>query len=878
MESPIIVFQQLDKSKSDITKLRSAQSELLHIYFEECLDIPRIGLKLPTGSGKSLIAILILEAWRREKKKVALLCANIGLANDMKDRCDELNIPAVTIFRGSGLTDIQQARRQMSILQYQRSNVIGIFNYHSFLFGIESERYGFPIPDILVIDDASDFETVRNEYSSIVINRYKTEHRNCYDAILNKLSEYDSIYPHISDFLNNSSEHHIVEIVFFPHKKEIFNIINNYLPQLNEDNNFLYSYRRNKEYLNSYMVLISQYDIEIRPFIFNESFTPLESIKQIIFMSATLPSNNLLHKIFGIDKTEIFMLDENKLSKEAYNSIETMGKRLIFPVTQEASYKSIDIKSLNAIIELVKIHKKVLVMVNSLREARQISNTFENEGIPYFIYRGSDDGTHFAINVTFGALVCANRYFGLDFPGESCNIGVIVKLPLIWDSMDRFHLTILNDTEYGNERLGNRLTQALGRCNRLEDDESLYYILDSKIISKLIDPSYHKYFPRNIYTEMMAGFMLCEGELEKAISFGSSKFFGIKNDEVNDIINAQKEYWEPDSDKYYQHNYKDEIIAWKLFINGSYKQSGDIFNKLASDLESNIGKYQNLNIELISAFYYYLTSNSYYNSFIIHNNQECNKLYKNALKKSIEVGKNSSWFNRLSYIYNISTDLPEEEIAINEFQIKMKEVKEQISYDYDEYINSYQDKKKNWEKEFLELLYNMKEGKHNQMLVSLEIFFTLLGYRVIRGNNQIGEPDLIVLSVHTDPKYQLGIEVKTKVTSDVERVRSLGQIYVDITKISNDRKEYQTIPIIITQKDKFEDKIQIASYKKARLITAKIFGVLIEILFQKMQKWNELNPNQKGYYRDSLISPFELYKIFNPTGDSIMRIDELEAF
>lgn len=75
MINPIDFFDELDKTDSEIEELRDAQSELLDLFYSDCIGIPRVGLKLPTGAGKSLIAILLLEAYRRAGKRVAILCA-----------------------------------------------------------------------------------------------------------------------------------------------------------------------------------------------------------------------------------------------------------------------------------------------------------------------------------------------------------------------------------------------------------------------------------------------------------------------------------------------------------------------------------------------------------------------------------------------------------------------------------------------------------------------------------------------------------------------------------------------------------------------------------------------------------------------------------
>jgi superfamily II DNA or RNA helicase len=62
--------------------LRSAQEHLLEKYgaFETTEDL---GIELPTGAGKTLIALLIAEAKCRNDSKIAVLSANKILARQM---------------------------------------------------------------------------------------------------------------------------------------------------------------------------------------------------------------------------------------------------------------------------------------------------------------------------------------------------------------------------------------------------------------------------------------------------------------------------------------------------------------------------------------------------------------------------------------------------------------------------------------------------------------------------------------------------------------------------------------------------------------------------------------------------------------------------
>jgi len=327
LKNPIDLFDTLEKSHSDIKNLRKAQKEILEKYQKDLQSKRRIGIRLPTGSGKSLLAILILESWRREGKVVGILTANKGLAEDMKRRCDELGVPSATIFGSEGDSKYR-IERTYNLRRYKLKNIIGIFNYHSFLYGTEYKQEIFP-PDVLIIDDASDFETVRNDFFSIRVDRNK--HEKVYNDVLKILSAHSQLYPNAQDFAGKTARQADIELVLFTHAPLVWVALRNHLQELMNDADFYFAYNRNRDCDHSFLIFMSEDEIEFRPLLVPEDSLKMGSIGQIIFMSATLPEEELLHKIFGI-KDEIFQLDEDFLSKEAYDEIATMGKRLIFPL------------------------------------------------------------------------------------------------------------------------------------------------------------------------------------------------------------------------------------------------------------------------------------------------------------------------------------------------------------------------------------------------------------------------------------------------------------------------------------------------------------------------------------------------------------------
>src|SRR5687768_16251668 len=86
---------------TEYRELRPAQRAVLNQYAAEFTGIQDVAVELPTGAGKSLIALLIAEVWRRENKKVAILTANKTLARQMEKMASLLGVPAVRM-EGTG--------------------------------------------------------------------------------------------------------------------------------------------------------------------------------------------------------------------------------------------------------------------------------------------------------------------------------------------------------------------------------------------------------------------------------------------------------------------------------------------------------------------------------------------------------------------------------------------------------------------------------------------------------------------------------------------------------------------------------------------------------------------------------------------------------
>jgi hypothetical protein len=869
MENPIELFNSLDKSISSIKEIRKAQAEVLNKYFEELQTHHRISIKLPTGSGKSLIAILILEAWRKSGKVVAILTANKGLAEDFKRRCDELNIASATIFGAEGPAEYR-IERTRNLRRYKLAKIIGIFNYHSFLYGTEYKQEIFP-PDVLVIDDASDFETVRNDFFSIRISRNK--HQDIYSQILKVLLDNANLYPNAQDFDSQTARQSDVELVFFTQASQIWSVLRSNIQKLLEDKDFIFAYNRNRDYEHSFLVFVSEDEVEFRPLIVPESSLKMGAINQTIFMSATVPEEEMLHKIFGIDN-EIYKIDDEALSEEAFNEIATMGKRLIFPLygaeLQDGAGKMI-------IWDLFQDHKKVLVLANSTFEAQNIQKFLASREAPTLLYKSSEDAYRFAYDMKTGVLLCANRYFGLDFPGETCKVAVVVKLPAIWDSVDAFQFTILNNELYMEQRIGYRLTQSLGRCNRLLTDEALYYIFDSRILSRFTGvEQYLRYLPRNMYGELLTGYYLSEGGLiEPALEYGRKSFFGKQDPKYDEYLQEEKENWNPQKIGKLNSKYDMEIEAWAKALISAFGDSAQLFDFVGDYYKDNINS-KNQSYASLAAFNYYLSAMNYFNAHEQYKDVGDKKRCLDELKKAIETGGNRSWFNRLRAIFNSLVEDDADKMPVDFVRLDSRRMKEQIVLEYDDFLNRNTSKNRNWKDVFDQNTKLITQGTHGEMLVGLEQLFQLVGYKVARGDNQKGEPDLIVRSPSLVDKYQMSVEAKTREKGKETVSDDVTETMGDASVIGKRLSDHKTYAILITQKEEVVAKALEISKKELRIVRASILTTLIEEIKRRIETWERLSPSERTTFLDKVISPYELENLAKPSEEPLLSTDELK--
>jgi replicative superfamily II helicase len=164
IKDPETLFR--DLRDRTVEGLLAQQADMLRKYMEH-VDKRDIALELPTGSGKTLVGLLIAE-WRRRAKKErsVLLCPTKQLVHQVVEQAKEKY--------GINALDFSGSKRQFSEgdkTAFNNCESIGIATY-SALFNTNPF---FDDVHTIIFDDAHAAENYVSSFWSLEISRYKDE-------------------------------------------------------------------------------------------------------------------------------------------------------------------------------------------------------------------------------------------------------------------------------------------------------------------------------------------------------------------------------------------------------------------------------------------------------------------------------------------------------------------------------------------------------------------------------------------------------------------------------------------------------------------------------------------------------------------------------
>ncbi|WP_418908752.1 DEAD/DEAH box helicase [Glutamicibacter endophyticus] len=485
----------LPRTTEAVDSLWLHQGDVIRAYAENHHGTPDLAMELPTGTGKTLPGLLIAE-WVRRKAEGPVIYATPTkqLARQVARTAEREGVPVANL---TGSAKYWLPENEAAV---EGGEAIGLTTYSA----IFNSSPKLPTPRLLIFDDAHAGEQfVGNEYG-ISIRRYDNQ-----DAYLKVL---EALKPYLSGLLIQRLEgepdpgaHHQVRLILPAVDESALINLDAALARLPKPHSYKLAMIRSG--LSSSCIYLSYGAIQIRPVIpptfENRIFA---GTKQRIYLSATLGSGGELERAFG--RQEIIRMPLP--TKTPPRS----GRRLfVFPDLVK------DGNSIELTKQIIGLTNKALVLSQeTIANTEATATALAGEGIPVM---GRDDleqeGLESFSKAPTGLLGLANRYDGLDLPGNACRVVVLDGKPDAMGLQEKFLSERADANAALAERIRTRIVQGAGRCTRGPNDYAVVVVLGSDIM---------KYFSRP------ENRLALEPELQAEVEFGWENSKGIEAEEI----------------------------------------------------------------------------------------------------------------------------------------------------------------------------------------------------------------------------------------------------------------------------------------------------------------------------------------------------------
>jgi hypothetical protein len=488
-ESPDLLF--LDLPRKKVASLYDHQGQILRNYVNKAKDEKDVAIQLPTGSGKTLVGLLLAE-WRRKKfkERVVFLCPTRQLVNQVVDEANNKYGLSVQGFTGSAKLYSAEAKAA-----YQDGSKVAVTTYNS-LFNTNPF---FKDADIIIVDDAHAAENYLQKLWTFSLSRVNKEDNALYKAVCGVLK------PILSDqnFSRLSGQWSGVEDATWVDKiptRKLLTIIDDLRAtiqtNLTFENNQKFSWQMIQDHLHACQVYVSSNEILIKPLIPPTwSHSAFDNAKQRIYMSATLGLGGDLERLTGRSNIK-------RLPIPTGWDKQGIGRRFfIFPE------KSLDHEEIVELRRgLMKEAGRSIVITSNNDSAKEVITDISiHLDFPIFTAQNLEESKFEFINASEAVVVIANRYDGIDFPEDDCRLLFVDGLSQSTSLQERFFINKMGASLLFNDRIQTRALQAIGRCTRGLNDYSAVVITGDELSCYLTDLKRRKYFHPELQAELEFG-------------------------------------------------------------------------------------------------------------------------------------------------------------------------------------------------------------------------------------------------------------------------------------------------------------------------------------------------------------------------------------
>ena len=418
---PREIFMALPYKNKKFEYPRDVQSEVWKQWYEQRNNRDCI-LKMNTGSGKTVVALLILQSCLNENKGPAVyVVPDSYLVSQVIEQAAQLGIATTTDEKS---------------IDFLRGRAILVINVHTLVngkskFGMR-EYNNVEFKSVIIDDVHACIATVQSQFK-IYIDRKNDAYMDFVKLFIKELKSQSE--SKIMDILSEQNPYGNMLVPFWVWQDNISDIIKIINEARASDTNIDFSADLIIDSLKQCRGYISAEGIEIVP-----NCIPIHKIKSLeeaerrIYLSATLPDDSIFSTTLDVDLEKIGTI----ICPEKANDI---GERLIVvPKLIDSSIQDFEIRDY-----AVKMSKKINVVVLS----PSLKNASAWEDLGGFIIKSSNMqvGIKKIKSSLNGLYVLLNKYDGIDLPDEACRMLIIDGLPNIMNMNDRYEKSIANQSD-----------------------------------------------------------------------------------------------------------------------------------------------------------------------------------------------------------------------------------------------------------------------------------------------------------------------------------------------------------------------------------------------------------------------------------------------
>ena len=788
--------------------LRDAQAFVLDRY-NDLLGTSDVGVELPTGAGKTLIALLVAELWRRDNRKAAILSANKTLARQMVSEAVALGVPAV-LMEGAG-RDIPGVDKRA----YQRGQSIAVMNYWVYF----NQNPVIDPADLLVMDDAHLAEHCLHSLYSVEIDKHR--HSALFESLMTELGARYPEYGVITDALaQDTPSVSPAELLSFLDHVAVAGRIREIIdssPALQSDPDLRFRWKRLRHRLNEANIYVSLKSLWIRPYIYpliaNDHY---RNVQQRLYVSATIGDTGDLSRRLGTNPIE-------KIPVLAEYAQETYGRRLI--VMNRIDDADIPERLQRVILAALGVHPKSVWLCASQAEATRVREIVLNwlnangiVGHPSWILTSLGAEIDDFRRAAQGHLIVGGRFDGMDFNAGECRLVVMKTLPRAVNTQEEFISAYLRDSGFMRRRLNQRIVQALGRCNRAQDDYGIYVLADKRFATHFGRESNREGIPGNMIAEIDMAQDHAEIEQTGLVAgverFLRGDFAGFDEEyrQYREQVPVERAVAQPPDTS------ADEVRGWSaLFESQNYTVAADRFEGVWEAMRA-------ANVVEMGAFHGWNWAKALHLESLLGDTNAGERALQ-ALDAAVARGGVSSWFNRMRASLNRARQEPPTAAQAGTDYATV------LIRAFDDQLERLGTRGDRFGRYCMSMTNGLQADTHDRFCETLEKLGELLGYAAARPRHQAA-PDCRWRGVFGNGRELVTFEAKIEHVARAAIVPAdVGQAHNQVARAEGEygAQGYVVRGVIVTHLDVVDEAAE-ASAGAIRIIAR---GTVIEL-------WNQV--------------------------------------